>query len=126
MDKKAVVLDKDIYEKAKTIVYAQYRKASSYRSGALVRKYKELGGRYSNEINKNEASLTRWFKEKWRDVNPMKNKTSYPVYRPTIKVTKKTPLTVEEIDKKKDLIIKSKQKQKIKGNKNLKAFKGKK
>jgi hypothetical protein len=51
MDKKAVVLDKDIYEKAKTIVYAQYRKASAYRSGALVRKYKDLGGRYSNEIN---------------------------------------------------------------------------
>ena len=125
MDKKAVVLDKDIYQKAKTIVYDQYKKASAYRSGALVRKYKELGGRYSNEINKNEASLTRWFKEKWRDVNPMKNKTSYPVYRPTVRVNKKTPLTVEEIDKK-DLIIKSKQKQKIKGNKNLKAFKGKK
>jgi len=52
MDKKAVVLDKDIYEKAKTIVYAQYRKASAYRRGALVRKYKDLGGRYSNEINK--------------------------------------------------------------------------
>ena len=125
MDKKAVVLDKDIYQKAKTIVYDQYKKASAYRSGALVRKYKELGGRYSNEINKNEASLTRWFKEKWRDVNPMKNKTSYPVYRPTIKVTKKTPLTVDEIDKN-DLIIKSKQKQKIKGNQNLKPFKSKK
>ncbi len=52
MDEKAVVLDKNIYEKAKTIVYAQYRKASAYRSGALFRKYKELGGRYSNEINK--------------------------------------------------------------------------
>ena len=125
MDKKAVVLDKDIYQKAKTIVYDQYKKASAYRSGALVRKYKELGGRYSNEINKNEASLTRWFKEKWRDVNPMKNKTSYPVYRPTFRVTKKTPLTVDEIDKN-DLIIKSKQKQKIKGNKNLKPFKSKK
>ena len=125
MDKKAVVLDKDTYQKAKTIVYDQYKKASAYRSGALVRKYKELGGRYSNEINKNEASLTRWFKEKWRDVNPMKNKTSYPVYRPTIKVTKKTPLTVDEIDKN-DLIIKSKQKQKMTGNKNLKPFKSKK
>ena len=55
----------------------------------------------------------------------MKNKTSYPVCRPTVRITEKTPLTVEEIDKK-DLIIKSKQKQKIKGNKNLKAFKGKK
>jgi hypothetical protein len=52
MDKKAVVLHKDFYEKAKTIVYAQYRKASAYRSGALVRKFKDLGVRYSNEINK--------------------------------------------------------------------------
>ncbi len=55
----------------------------------------------------------------------MKNKTSYPVYRPTVRVTKKTPLTVYEIDKK-DLIIKSKRKQKIKGKKNLKPFKSKK
>jgi hypothetical protein len=55
----------------------------------------------------------------------MKNKTSYPVYRPKFRVTKKMPLTVDEIDKK-DLIIKSKQKQKIKGKKNLKPFKIKK
>lgn len=125
MDKKAVILDKDIYEKAKKIVYDQYKKASAYRSGALVRKYKELGGRYSNEVNKSKTSLTRWFKEEWKDINPMKNKTSYPVYRPTKRVTNKTPLTVEEIDKK-DLIVKSKQKQKLKGSKNLKPFKSKK
>lgn len=125
MDKKAVILDKDIYEKAKKIIYNQYKKPSAYRSGALVKKYKELGGRYSNEPNKNETSLKRWFNEEWRDINPMKTKTSYPVYRPTKRISNKTPLTVQEIDKK-DLIMKSKEKQKIKGSKNLKPFKSKK
>lgn len=125
MDKKGIILDKDIYEKAKKIIYKQYKKPSAYRSGALVKKYKELGGKYSDEINKNETSLKRWFKEEWKDVNPMKTKNSYPVYRPTKRITNKTPLIVEEIDKK-DLIMKSKEKQKIKGNKNLQPFKRKK
>ena len=64
MDKKAVVLDKDIYQKAKTIVYDQYKKASAYRSGALVRKYKELGGRYSNEINKKRSIINKMVQRK--------------------------------------------------------------
>lgn len=42
------VLDPDIYERAKKIVYAQYKKPSAYRSGALVKKYKQLGGRYKD------------------------------------------------------------------------------
>jgi len=57
------VLDPDIYEKAKKIVYAQYKKPSAYRSGALVKKYTELGGRYKDTTSGRE--LKRWFKEKW-------------------------------------------------------------
>ncbi len=41
------ILDPDIYARAKDIVYKQYKKASAYRSGALVKKYKEMGGRYA-------------------------------------------------------------------------------
>ena len=121
MDKKAVILDKDIYEKAKKIIYNQYKKPSAYRSGALVKKYKDMGGRYSNEPNKNETSLKRWFKEEWRDINPMKTKTSYPVYRPTKRITKKTPKTKNEVSE--DVLLQqSKLKQKIKGKKNLPKF----
>jgi len=68
--------------------------------------------------------LKRWFKEKWTDVNPNKTETSYPVYRPTVRVSKKTPLTALEIDQK-DLQKKAREKQKIKGTKNLDPFKKK-
>jgi hypothetical protein len=114
--------DPVLYEKAKKIVYAQYDKPSAYRSGALVKKYKELGGKYIEDGK--EKPLKRWFKEEWKDVNPNKTATSYPVYRPTKKVSKKTPLTVSEIDKK-DLEKKARDKQKIKGTKNLEPFKKK-
>ena len=111
-----------LYELAKKIVYAQYKKHSAYRSGALVKKYKELGGTYINDGK--GKPLKRWFKEEWKDINPDKTKTSYPVYRPTKRVNKKTPLTVSEIDPE-DLQKKIKQKLKIKGTKNLKPFKEK-
>jgi hypothetical protein len=114
--------DPTLYEKAKKIVYAQYSKPSAYRSGALIKKYKEMGGTFIEDGK--EKPLKRWFAEKWVDVNPNKTTTSYPVYRPTVKVSKKTPLTVSEIDKK-DLEKKSREKQKIKGNKNLEPFKKK-
>ena len=116
----SIVIDKpDLYEKAKTIVYKQYPKHSAYRSGQLVKKYKDLGGTYSGA--KPKGGLSRWFKERWEDINPNKTETSYPVYRPTIRVNKNTPLTINEIDPifaKKQIALK----QKIKGNKNLPIF----
>lgn len=116
-------LNPELYEEAKKKVYEIYKKASAYRSGAVIKLYKELGGKFSGD--KDKGLLTRWFKEEWKDVNPHKTKKSYPVYRPTKRITKKTPLTVDEIDKK-DLEKQAKKKQKIKGEKNLKPFKAKK
>jgi hypothetical protein len=52
-----------------------------------------MGGRYRESSD--GGKLKRWFKEKWADVG---NK-DYPVYRPTVKVSKDTPLTAREIDK---------------------------
>jgi len=40
----AIPINKELYEKAKEIVYKQYSKPSAYRSGALVKKYKSMGG----------------------------------------------------------------------------------
>lgn len=121
----AIPLDKKLYEKAKEIVYKQYDKPSAYRSGSLVKKYKSMGGKYKEDSkNKDIKPLERWFLESWKDINPTINKLSYPVYRPTKKVNEKTPLLVSEIDKK-DLLKKIKEKQKIKGSKNLKPFKPK-
>jgi hypothetical protein len=113
----ATPLNPQLYERAKREVYAQYKKPSAYRSGALVKRYKELGGKYG-ETPKEKTPLSRWFKEEWKDIGGK----SYPVYRPTKRVTKDTPLTASEIDKvhaQKQIALK----QKIKGSANLPAFK---
>lgn len=111
----AIPVNKKLYEKAKSIVYPRYKKPSAYRSGALVKLYKEMGGKYKD---KGEKKLARWFNEKWKDVG----NEEYPVYRPTKRITKDTPLTVDEIDPK-NLKDQIREKQEIKGEYNLKPFK---
>lgn len=115
-------LDPDLYDKARRVVNSIYKKPSAFRSGALVKLYKHWGGRYADDHQ--PRNLSRWFKEKWQDVNPHKTKTSYPVFRPTVRVNSHTPLLVSEIDPN-DFRRKSKQKQKIRGEHNLKPFKKK-
>jgi hypothetical protein len=109
------ILNKDIYEKAKDMADAIYKKSSAYKSGFIVKKYKELGGKYANDGE--TKNLSRWFLEDWRDIG---NK-DYPVYRPTKRINEQTPLTASEIDPefaKKQIALK----QKIKGKKNLPMF----
>jgi hypothetical protein len=110
--------DKNLYEKVKQMANDIYKKPSAYKSGYIVKKYKELGGEYIDD-NK-DKDLKRWFKEKWIDIG----KKDYPVYRPTVRVNKQTPLLVSEIDPK-QLKEQIKLKQTIKGNKNLPKFKKK-
>jgi len=104
-----------LYEKAKEEIFKKYPKNSAYRSGAIVKLYKTLGGKYIGE--KKNTGLTAWFQEKWTDVG----KKEYPVYRPLKRINKQTPLTASEIDKKqlkKQIALK----QKIKGKSNLPPF----
>lgn len=114
-------LNIDLYNEVKKYADEIYKKHSAYKSGFIVKTYKSLGGEYEGT---GEKKLKRWFDEEWKDVNPLKTETSYPVYRPTKRVNKNTPLTVNEIDKE-NLIEQSIIKQKIKGKKNLKPFEGK-
>jgi hypothetical protein len=108
-----------LYAKAKAKADETYKTHSAYKSGFIVKEYKRLGGKYLEDSKPKD--LKRWFKEKWGDVGNKK----YPVYRPSVKVSKKTPLLASEIDPK-DLKKKISQKQKIKSSKNLKPFKAKK
>jgi hypothetical protein len=114
MEGGSIPTDKALYEKAKAEVYPKYKKPSAYRSGALIKRYKELGGKFKEQ---GERKLGRWFKEDWKDVG---NK-EYPVYRPTKRITKDTPLTPSEIDPE-NLELRIAEKQKIKGDKNLSPF----
>ena len=86
--------DMNLYNKAKRIADEVYEKPSAYKSGYIVKKYKEMGGTY---IKDNETkNLKRWFKEKWKDIG---NK-NYPVYKPTVRINSNTPLTPNEISPK--------------------------
>jgi len=85
-------LDLALYERVKKMADKVYNKPSAYKSSFLVKKYKELGGKYSGK--KTKEGLARWHKEKWTDVGD----GTYPVLRPTKRVSKDTPLTPKEID----------------------------
>ena len=106
----------ELYKKAKAIADEKYDKPSAYKSGFIVKTYKELGGTYVDDNQPKD--LKRWFKEDW--INLAKQ-DEYPVLRPSKIVSSKTPLTVGELTPKqiKDQV---KLKQKIKGTKNLPPF----
>jgi len=104
-----------LYEFAKQIADNKYDKSSAYKSGFIVKTYKELGGKYIDDDK--PKNLKQWFKEDWKDIGG----EEYPVLRPTKRVNKKTPLTADEIDPK-NLKEQIALKQKIKGKKNLPPF----
>lgn len=118
------VKDEGLYETAKRVVYKQYAKPSAYRSGALVKKYKQLYLEKHGDDNayvedgtaKKNRPLARWYMEQWRSVGG-----DYPTYRPTIRITDDTPKTISEISPAR-LKQQVKTKQSIRGKKNLPAF----
>jgi len=114
-----LILDKNLYEQVKKEADEKYKKSSAYKSGWIVKTYKDRGGKYADDGK--TKNLKRWFKEEWIDVG----KKSYPVYRPTKRISAKTPLTIDEIDPK-QLKSQIKIKQYIKGMENLPKFKKKK
>jgi hypothetical protein len=119
----AVPLNKKLYERVKAEIYPRYKKPSAYRSGAVVKRYKDLGGKFRDN---NGRPLARWFKEEWKDVGNWGKANygalpPYPVYRPTERISKDTPLTPEEIDPE-NLQLQIAEKQKIRGEQNLKPF----
>ena len=105
-----------LYEKAKAIADEKYAKPSAYKSGFIVKTYKDMGGTYIDDNQPKD--LKRWFLEDW--VNLAKQ-YEYPVMRPSKIISSKTPLTVAEISPQK-LKKQINLKQKIKGAKNLPAF----
>ena len=111
-----------LYANVKKKIMKSYKKPSAFASGAIVKEYKRLGGKY--EKDEKEPKLKRWFEEKWVNVNPILNKNdpdAYPLFRPTKKVNSKTPTLLQEVPKAR-LQQLYKLKQKIKGDENLPDF----
>lgn len=99
--------DLELYNKIKKEIYLKIPKNSAYRSGLIVKKYKEeYFKKYKNNnsysgIKDNSKGLSRWFKEEWKTQD---NKTTYSnkndIFRPTKRITKDTPTTMKELTKK--------------------------
>tara|TARA_B100000902_G_C27300279_1_gene912383 strand:+ start:1788 stop:2159 length:372 start_codon:yes stop_codon:yes gene_type:complete len=112
----AIPVDKNLYNKTKRAIYKKYPKHSAYRSGMLVKKYKHTftakygKGRlpYIGKKSKKKG-LRRWFKEKWTNQRgEIGYKYKSDIYRPSRRITKKTPKTHGELTRKKIRIARKK------------------
>jgi len=113
-----IILDQALYNKVRKEADEIYDKPSAYKSGWIVKTYKQRGGKYA-EDNK-PKDLARWFKEDWGSIS---KPDQYPVFRPFKRVSAKTPLTASELDPlhaKKQIELK----QEIRGSANLPKFQG--
>lgn len=97
------------YKKAYKAANDKYgTKSSIYRSAYIVKKYKELGGKFSTSKKPSEKGLTRWFKgEQWIRVVPYLTtgeilpcgSTGYKTFacRPLKRANANTPITIAEL-----------------------------
>jgi len=98
--------DKQLYERVKKQIYAKYPTHSAYRSGLLVKRYKQEYTRLHPDsapymgTKQSKEGLSRWFAEEWTnqrgDIGYQKKGD---VYRPNIRITEQTPLTFSELSK---------------------------
>lgn len=115
-------IPKDIilYDKIKKEISQKYIH-SAYRSGLIVKTYKkEYLKKYKNDDayigdKPKLSNLQRWFLEEWKN---QRGEIGYQkkgdVYRPTIRINKDTPITFNELSKKR---IENAQKEKAKKGK---------
>tara|TARA_R110002020_G_scaffold92325_8_gene223654 strand:+ start:209 stop:553 length:345 start_codon:yes stop_codon:yes gene_type:complete len=88
--------NKALYAKARA-KYASM-KHSAYKSSLVVKEYKKNGGGYTGD--KSKGGLTRWHKEKWRNQRGGEGyKKKGDIYRPTKRISSKTPATHGELTK---------------------------
>lgn len=101
------VMRPKLYERVKARADKIYRRpTSAYKSMWIAKEYKRLGGTYSGTRG---ASTNRWRKERWIQVIPyVRNKKIVEcgasnahgkTCRPLVRVTKDTPLTIDEVVK---------------------------
>lgn len=123
-------LDPQLYAKVKAEADKKFlAPTSAYKSGWIVKTYKDRGGTYAPAPRKSKSTgLTRWFAEKWVDLNrpgqpcgraKATTRGTYPLCRPSIKITPKTPklpteLTPEQIRRA------NQEKQRVKQKKHIK------
>lgn len=98
-----------LYRRAYDTVTRIYgTQTSAYRSMAIVKEYKRLGGKYAGRKKSSVVpGVRRWLREKWIMVRPfVQHGKEVPcgnharrthACRPLVRVTKKTPMTIREV-----------------------------
>ena len=95
-------VDSAMYNRIKRAVVAKNPKHSAYRSGQMVRQYKaafkkKYGSKSPYTGSKAKGNLTRWYKENWKTEKGKKTyKEGGTIFRPTKRISKKTPATMSE------------------------------
>jgi hypothetical protein len=96
--------DLKLYSAVKRNIYKKYPKHSAYRSGLIVQNYKKaFKKKYGNRSpylgkKPKRSGLSRWFAEDWRNQRGgVGYKSKSDIYRPTKRITKKTPTTFSEL-----------------------------
>ena len=90
-------LDMKLYNEIKDKVWKMYDEASAYRSGMLVKLYREAGGKYSRDKDKDEG-LPLWFASEWKNQRgEVGYKFKSDVCRPTVRMNSHTPTTFQEL-----------------------------
>ena len=98
--------DQELYNRIKAKVYKDNPKHSAYRSGQIVKQYKAAykkkhGNGKAYTGTKTKAGLTRWHQEKWKtDKGKKTYKEGGTIFRPTKRISKKTPATMSELSSK--------------------------
>lgn len=98
--------DMTLYNKIREQVKKDIPKHSAYRSGTIVKKYKNAyRKKHGNSapykgVRNPDGGLSLWFKSKWRNQRGgVGYKKKGDVYRPTVRVNKKTPKTFKQLTK---------------------------
>jgi hypothetical protein len=91
--------DAKLWARVKRQADQVYRRPSAYKSGWMVKRYKELGGKFKRAPTTLDARpLKRWFAEDWRNQHGRVGyEHSNDIYRPTKRVTRRTPKTHREL-----------------------------
>ena len=105
---KPIPKDQELYDKIKKQMRKKYNSWDAYKSGRLVQKYKKAyAEKYSvwnaPYIGKRpkKVGLARWYAEDWKsDTGKYKYTSKHSVYRPSKRITSKTPTTFSELSKK--------------------------
>jgi hypothetical protein len=90
------ILDVKLWNKAKKEAEKHFSKPSAYKSGFITKYYKDHGGKFKGKPKM--EGLKRWFAENWTNQRgTVGYKKPGDVYRPTKRITAKTPKTWSEL-----------------------------